>query len=168
MKAPPVRHKKTSPPAKPTPTLRKTLAASVVLACIHGPQTPATASLLAPARLIPALKTGLPIRELDHLQSHLDLPLDQLVPLLGISKATLHRRKNSGHLDTGESDRVIRVAKLLGRAAVVMETLAAGRHWLTAPQHGLGGAVPLAYADTEVGAREVENLLGRIERGVYS
>ena len=33
---------------------------------------------------------------------------------------------------------------------------------------GLGGAIPLEYAETEVGAREVENLLGRIEYGVYS
>jgi uncharacterized protein (DUF2384 family) len=28
--------------------------------------------------------------------------------------------------------------------------------------------VPLDYAETEIGAREVEDLLGRIEYGVYS
>jgi uncharacterized protein (DUF2384 family) len=39
---------------------------------------------------------------------------------------------------------------------------------MVTPQFGLGGAVPLEYAETEVGAREVENLLGRIEHGVYS
>jgi len=33
---------------------------------------------------------------------------------------------------------------------------------------GLGGETPLEYAETEVGAREVEDLLGRIEYGVYS
>ena len=49
-----------------------------------------------------------------------------------------------------------------------METLDDGRRWLTSPQVGLGGAIPLEYAETEVGAREVENLLGRIEYGVYS
>ncbi len=32
----------------------------------------------------------------------------------------------------------------------------------------LSGAVPLDYASTEVGAREIENLLGRIEYSVYS
>ena len=88
--------------------------------------------------------------------------------MLGISKATLHRRKNSGRLDAAESDRVVRFARLLGRAAAVMETLDDGRRWLTSPQVGLGGAIPLEYAETEVGAREVENLLGRIEYGVYS
>jgi len=32
----------------------------------------------------------------------------------------------------------------------------------------LGGAIPLEYARTEVGARELEKLLGRIDYGVYS
>ena len=45
---------------------------------------------------------------------------------------------------------------------------ASRRRWLTSRQFGLGGAVPLEYAETEVGAREVEDLLGRIEHGVYS
>ncbi|PYJ36479.1 MAG: hypothetical protein DME81_10160 [Verrucomicrobia bacterium] len=42
------------------------------------------------------------------------------------------------------------------------------RAWLKHPQYGLGGAVPLDYAETEIGAREVDNLLGRIDYGVYS
>ena len=40
--------------------------------------------------------------------------------------------------------------------------------WLRSQQLGLGGEVPLDYAESEVGAREVEDLLGRIEFGVYS
>ena len=94
--------------------------------------------------------------------------MERLIPLLGISKATLHRRKAGGRLDTAESDRVVRYARLLGQAAGVMESLESGRRWLASPQVGLGGAVPLEYAQTEVGAREVENLLGRIDYGVYS
>lgn len=106
--------------------------------------------------------------ELDDLRANLDLPMDRLAPMLGISKATLHRRKNTGYLDSAESDRVLRFARLLGQAASVMESLDSGRRWLTSPQAGLGGAIPLDYAETEVGAREVENLLGRIEYGVYA
>ena len=88
--------------------------------------------------------------------------------MLGISKATFHRRKATGKLDVAESDRVVRFARLLGLAASVMESIDAGRRWIRSPQVGLGGAIPLEYAETEVGAREVENLLGRIEYGVYS
>jgi putative toxin-antitoxin system antitoxin component (TIGR02293 family) len=56
----------------------------------------------------------------------------------------------------------------MGKAIEVMESEEDARRWLTSPQFGLGGVVPLAYAETEVGAREVEDLLGRIEYGVYS
>jgi putative toxin-antitoxin system antitoxin component (TIGR02293 family) len=118
--------------------------------------------------LIKFLKAGLPVVELDALRASLDLPMDRLAALLGISKATLHRRKAAGRLDPTESDRVLRFARLLGKAIEVLESAENARCWLSAGQVGLGGAVPLEYAGTEVGAREVEDLLVRIAYGVYS
>ncbi len=115
-----------------------------------------------------AVQAGLDFSEFEALRRRLDVPSERLAVLLGLSKATLHRRKLSGRLDAVESDRMVRFARLLGRAAEVMESLEAGRAWLAAPQFGLGGGVPLAWAQTEVGAREVENLLGRLEFGVYA
>ncbi len=56
----------------------------------------------------------------------------------------------------------------LSKAIEVLESAENARQWLASPQVGLGGAVPLEYAETELGAREVEDLLGRIEYGVYS
>lgn len=134
----------------------------LVRRCVLG-QGPTAAS-----SLIEALRQGLPFAELESLRELLDLPMDRLAAHLGISRATLHRRKVSGSLDTAESDRVIRYARLLGLAVSALESLEAARAWLGSPQVGLGGAVPLEYAETEVGAREVEDLLGRIEFGVYA
>ncbi|HEY8902727.1 MAG TPA: antitoxin Xre/MbcA/ParS toxin-binding domain-containing protein, partial [Chthoniobacterales bacterium] len=114
-------------------------------------------------------RAGLPFRELQELQSSLAVPVDQLAPMLGISKATLHRRKGAeSRLSPSVSDRVVRYARLLGQALQVLGDLESAKRWLGAPQFGLGGAVPLDYAKSEIGAREVENLLGRIEHGVYS
>ncbi len=123
---------------------------------------------LGSSGLIQILKAGLPVRELDALQASLGLPMERLASMLGISKATLHRRKVKGRLDPAESDHVVRFARLLGKAVEVFESRENARRWLNSPQVGLGGAVPLEYAETEVGAREVEDLLGRIEYGVYS
>jgi len=123
---------------------------------------------LSAGKLIEIIHIGLPVQELDVLQTSLDVPMDKLAPMLGISKATLHRRKAQGRLGPEESDRVLRFARLMGKAVEVMEGEEAARRWLISPQVGLGGAVPLDYARTEVGAREVEDLLGRIEYGVYS
>ena len=135
---------------------------------IHADSGAVEVKPFTPSALIKAIEAGLPVGELDELRGYLDLPMDKLAPLLCISKATLHRRKAAGRLDVAESDRVVRYARLLGKASSVMESIENGRRWFTSPQTGLGGAVPLEYAQTEFGAREVENLLGRIEYGVYS
>jgi putative toxin-antitoxin system antitoxin component (TIGR02293 family) len=120
------------------------------------------------AKVIESIQKGLPFSELDDLRASLDVDIGTLASILGISRATLHRRKTQGRLDAAESDRVLRYARLIGQAATVFGGIQAAREWLRRPQFGLGGAVPLDYAQTEPGAREVENLLGRIEYGVYS
>jgi putative toxin-antitoxin system antitoxin component (TIGR02293 family) len=121
-----------------------------------------------PERLVRLVQRGLAMCELESLRQALGLPIEQVASMVGMSKATFHRRQREGKLTTDESDKVVRVARLLGHANAVFGSKEAGREWLTHPQHGLGGAMPLKYAETEVGAREVENLLGRIEYGVYS
>jgi putative toxin-antitoxin system antitoxin component (TIGR02293 family) len=141
----------------------------VVRFCVQG-SAPATKSgRFTPAKLVEALQVGLPFRELLELQTRLAVSADKLAPMLGISKATFHRRKGgAAKLPPAVSDRVVRYARLLGQAIQVFGDLDSAMQWLGAPQFGLGGAVPLDYARSEVGAREVENLLGRIEYGVYS
>lgn len=123
---------------------------------------------LTPSNLIRVVRAGLPVQELKDLQASLAVPMERLGPMLGISKATLQRRQSEQRLGSAESDRVVRFAKLMGKAVEVMESKEIARKWLNSPQRGLGGVVPLEFAETEVGAREVEDLLGRIEHGVYS
>lgn len=143
--------------------------AGVVKFCVQGSLSSSTAARFTPARLVEVLQAGLPFHELEDLQTLLAVPAEKLAPLLGISKATFHRRKgDAGKLPPAVSDRVVRYARLLGQACKVFEDREAAKLWLNAPQFGLGGAVPLNYAKTEFGAREVEDLLGRIEYGVYS
>ena len=138
----------------------------VVSYCVNGPSGKI---VFTPSKLVEVLRVGLPVQELTDLQASLDLPAEKLAPMLGISKATFHRRKGAGDkLKPAVSDRVVRFARLLGKAAKVFGDMEDANQWLSSPQFGLGGAVPLDYAKTEVGAREVENLLGRIEYGVYS
>ena len=71
----------------------------VVRYCVHGPTGKSTASDFTPSKLIEVLRIGLPVQELHDLQASLDVPMEKLFPMLGISKATLHRRKAGGRLD---------------------------------------------------------------------
>ena len=129
---------------------------------------PAENGVRASHQLVKAIESGLAFSELESLRAQLGLPLDQLAEKLGIARATLHRRKASGRLAPDESDKVVRFARLFAQAEEVFIGKENARQWLSFPQSGLGGAIPLDYARTEAGAREVENLLGAIEYGVYS
>jgi putative toxin-antitoxin system antitoxin component (TIGR02293 family) len=121
-----------------------------------------------PTELIRQIQKGLRFSELETLRNSIDLPFEQLAAKLSISRSTLQRRKAAGRLSPDESDRVIRYSRLLQQAADFFGGIEKARAWLKHPQYGLGGAVPLDYARTEAGAREVENLLGRMKYGVYS
>jgi putative toxin-antitoxin system antitoxin component (TIGR02293 family) len=121
-----------------------------------------------PTELIRQIQKGLRFSELETLQNSIDLPFEQLAAKLSISRSTLQRRKAAGRLSPDESDKVIRYSRLLQQAADFFGDIEKARAWLKHPQYGLGGAVPLDYARTEAGAREVENLLGRMKYGVYS
>jgi putative toxin-antitoxin system antitoxin component (TIGR02293 family) len=120
-----------------------------------------------PQELIKIVQDGLGFSEVESLRANLGLPLDGLAAKLGIARATLHRRKAAGRLGPDESDKVIRFARLFQLAEEVFGGKEEARQWLSFPQYGLGGGVPLDYARTEVGAREVEKLLMRIEYSVY-
>ncbi len=98
----------------------------------------------------------------------LELNRDEAARLLSVSARTLSRRRDEGQLTPRESDRLYRLAHLAGRAAEVLGSPEAARRWLKEPQWALGDRIPLRFAETEAGAREVEDLLGRIEYGVVT
>ena len=121
-----------------------------------------------PTELIQKIQKGLRFSELKTLQDTLDLPFEKLAAKLCISRSTLQRRKAAGRLSPDESDKVVRFSRLLRQATAIFGDADRARAWLKHPQVGLGCAIPLDYASTETGAREVENLLGRIEYSVYT
>lgn len=123
---------------------------------------------LSDHRIIAEIKRGLPISSFEKLQASYDVSTDRMAEIVGIPRSTLIRRKKSGLLDRFASERVVRFARLFAIAEDVFEDRTAARNWLNQPARALGGEKPIDYADTEIGAREVENLLGRIEHGVFT
>lgn len=121
-----------------------------------------------PAGLVSAVREGIPTRRFDALKELLDVSTGRLTEVVGISPSTLSRRRKRGHFEKGESERILRVARIALRAVDVLGGPENARKWLTEPARALGGEKPLEFADTEPGAREVERLLIRLEHGVYS
>lgn len=121
------------------------------------------------------IQAGLNIGELDALARHLGISAETLAGHLHISRSTLRRRRNAGRLDALESDRLLRYARLWTRAVAVLGGEHPAREWLSQPARALDFEPPLDFAETEMGAREAEmgareaeDLLGRIENGVFS
>lgn len=111
---------------------------------------------------------GLPVRSFDCLQQKLDLSAAELAGAIQVAERTLRRRRKTGRFKPGESERLLRLARLFERAEEVLGSPERARTWMKEPLPVLGGQTPLSYADTEPGAREVERILGRIAHGVFS
>jgi putative toxin-antitoxin system antitoxin component (TIGR02293 family) len=118
--------------------------------------------------LIQSIKKGLPISAFEKIQKELNVSADTLATTVNIANRTLARRKKEGRFLPDESERVLRIASLFDRASQVLHKQDRVQLWFKSPQKALGGKTPLEYADTEPGAREIEDLLGRLEHGVFS
>jgi putative toxin-antitoxin system antitoxin component (TIGR02293 family) len=119
--------------------------------------------------LLRGVEHGFSIAAFDHFQRNVGLGAEQLFDWLRIAPRTVTRRRRNGQLLPEESDRLLRAARLFGRALELFEGDRDGAvEWLTTPKRALGGASPIDVAKTELGSREVENLIGRLEHGVYS
>ena len=118
--------------------------------------------------LIQQVTQGLPYAALERLQRRYALATRDITEVI-LPLRTLTRRRISGRLTAEESDRVLRVARLMHRATTLFNNdPEAAKAWMTSAHSSFGGAVPLALAKTEVGAREVEDALLRIEDGVFA
>jgi putative toxin-antitoxin system antitoxin component (TIGR02293 family) len=116
-----------------------------------------------------AIEKGLPARAIERVKEALALSDAEIAATLGLSAKTISRvRARPRRLTVVVGDRLYRLAHLFAVAESVLGDAVAARRWLRSPQVGLGNRVPLALITTEAGAREVEDLLGRIEYGVLS
>jgi putative toxin-antitoxin system antitoxin component (TIGR02293 family) len=120
------------------------------------------------AELIHILKQGLSVKLFKQMADRFQVSEKQLAVTVNIAVSTLTRRKHDGRLTAGESDRLYRMIRVFNRAVEVLDSEDAARQWFHTKVKGLGWETPFSYMDTEVGAREVEAVLGRLEHGVIS
>jgi putative toxin-antitoxin system antitoxin component (TIGR02293 family) len=119
--------------------------------------------------VVEELREGLPYARFTEFMRRSGLPQEAVTRVMQTPKRTLARRKAQGRLRPDESERLLRLSIVFEQAVDLFDGNAeAARRWLSLPSRALGGVSPLRMAETEVGSREVENLIGRLKFGVVT
>lgn len=117
---------------------------------------------------VSVIRRGISSAAIDAVTKTLHVTQAELAAALGIPERTLARRKREGTLNSEESARLVRLARVVERAETVFEDMDAALNWLKSPNAALAGAIPLSLMDTDIGAESVLDTLGRIEHGVFA
>lgn len=115
-----------------------------------------------------AIRDGFPQRVVEGLMEAAHLSVKEVASALDLSSRSLQRRRRQGRLARFESDRIYRLARIVALAKSSLGSRETAARWLKRPNRALGGQAPLDVLDTEIGARSVENVLGRIAYGGVS
>jgi putative toxin-antitoxin system antitoxin component (TIGR02293 family) len=118
--------------------------------------------------LLEEVERGLPVRAYEAVTEALELTPVEEDRLLQVSLRTRARWKKRSRLDAATSDRLVRLARIVALAVLVLENHAHAVAWLREPSPALGGRSPLAAIATDPGAEKVSNMLYQMEHGVYA
>ena len=114
------------------------------------------------------IRKGFPSKVLDSFGANIGATNAELAQMLGISVRALAWRRRKGILAPSESERILRVARVVGRAEEVFGDLTNGLEWMKSPNGSLGGVTPMSLLDTDIGADWVMDALGRVEHGIFA
>jgi putative toxin-antitoxin system antitoxin component (TIGR02293 family) len=119
--------------------------------------------------LISQAQRGLPFRSLESLATASNIPAPVLASVAGIAQRTLSRRKATGRFSPDESEKLLRISSVFEKTVELFDGDAAqALAWLTRISPALAHHTPLEYSRSELGAREVETLLGRLQHGIFT
>ena len=119
--------------------------------------------------LVEQVRAGLPASTVTMLAESLSMNRADVAKRLNIPARTLSRRlAMKSRLTHDESDRTMRMARVVALANEVLGAEDKAARWMVAPNRALGGQRPFDLLDTEVGIRRVEEILYAIAYGMYS
>lgn len=120
-------------------------------------------------QMVRQVSEGFPYTALAHFHKHSGLAIGTIADLVQLPQRTQMRRKAKGRLRPDESERLLRISGVFEKAVGLFEgNIDQARRWMTTPCEELDDTSPLDFSRTEIGAREVEDLIGRLEHGVFT
>jgi len=122
----------------------------------------------SPMELVEQARDGFPVEAFDRFSALADVPREALAAAVHTTTRTIARRREANKpLDPAASERLIRIAQLYEKASEVLGDDELAKQWMLTPRGILGGQSPFRLAASEIGVQEVEDLLLRVEHGVF-
>jgi putative toxin-antitoxin system antitoxin component (TIGR02293 family) len=118
--------------------------------------------------LSPLIQRGISFSALLHLKRLYNLSDEFAQRVIAVSQRTWARRNADSRLSAVESDRLYRLARMIARTEETFGSREKASLWLKESNRALGMQTPLSLLDTDEGAKRVEDVLIRIEHGVFS
>jgi putative toxin-antitoxin system antitoxin component (TIGR02293 family) len=112
------------------------------------------------------VRRGVPVAAVDHFVKASRLSFQSIERNVMPRRTYKRRNKAAEPLDPTESDRLVRLVRMVAAADETFGNRDKAMIWLGRENRALEGQTPLSLADTDLGARSVETLLGRIGHGL--
>jgi putative toxin-antitoxin system antitoxin component (TIGR02293 family) len=110
---------------------------------------------------------GLPLASIDRLKRH-GLSFTEIADVVISPRTLKHRKARREPLSSVETERVVRVARIVELAKQVFGSREKALLWLRSPDDRLNRRTPMQMLVNEPGGRLIENLLWQVDEGIYS
>jgi putative toxin-antitoxin system antitoxin component (TIGR02293 family) len=117
---------------------------------------------------ITASEKGIPKQSVINLAEVLNVPMKHMANLLNISYKTLGRKRKTDAMNSIVSSLSIEIANTVAKGLAVFEDADKFNRWLNKENRALNGQKPFDLLNTPTGIKLVNQILGRIEEGVYT
>ena len=120
---------------------------------------------------ISRVRQGIAVAEAVGIMQMWSIPVGAFAALLGVSERKWSRARagrGDGLLSPVQSDRLLRASQVFDHARAVFDDDQDAVAWFSIPNHALSGETPLSLMDTDAGVRHVDDVLTRIEFGVFA
>ena len=114
------------------------------------------------------IERGLPLSTLEEFSAYSGIAVKDLLEVVIPARTLKHRRQRQEPLNLDESDRLARVARLWELGVKVFGDPDKARRWLTKPKMRFEERSPLTMMHTDLGSRQVEEMLIQIDEGMFA
>ena len=124
-------------------------------------------AILTEQQMVHLIESHLPLETLSRLEQH-GLSRDEVFSLIINPRTLKHRRTKRQALSLDESERAVRVGRILATAEATLGDDKVALNWLRAPKQRFDGRTPMQMLSTETGGRLVEQMLLQIDEGMFA